>query len=73
MKLGDLIKWKKEYENIYSKNVGIIISFMSYDYTLMGCPYEEPQRVDNHDLKVLCNGKTLYWTSWKCEVISEGR
>jgi hypothetical protein len=71
MKIGDLVRWKKEYEDAYSKNVGLIVAFMKYDYTLVGCPYDELLKADCHDLKVLSNGTIEYWTSKHCEVLNE--
>ena len=64
MKIGDLIKWVDYRPTTPVTRVGLFIR-------------KEKIRVDAAtgdwgDWVVLCDGKEVKWTSWQCEVISEG-
>ena len=65
MKKGDLIKWT-DYKGFSPvEHVGLFIK-------------KEKIKVDGvtgewNDILVLCDGQYVKWTSWQCEVISEGR
>ena len=69
MKVGDLIKWT-DYRNSIKdpiEHIGLIVKDLKEGWG-------NTDGSDTwHDLLVLSDGLYVYWTSWQCEVMNEGR
>tara|TARA_R110002072_G_scaffold144933_1_gene291073 strand:- start:2382 stop:2579 length:198 start_codon:yes stop_codon:yes gene_type:complete len=65
MKMGDLIKWIDHKGTVPMEHVGLFIK--KQKLVVDGVTGEWG------DILVLCDGQYVKWTSWQCEVISEGR
>ena len=64
MKVGDLIKWVDYRPATPVTRVGLFIRKEKIK--------PDAATGDWGDWLVLCDGKEVKWTSWQCEVISEG-